>query len=83
MAARVRTEGEATLCAGFIPADLTTLPAVVDTEVVAGATKTSTDHVYAAVKAGTFPIQPLKFGRVYRWRTADLLRLLGADAGSQ
>ncbi|MCW2538567.1 MAG: hypothetical protein JWN95_292 [Frankiales bacterium] len=50
---------------------------LVDTTVVAALFERSTWSIYDAVKAGTFPIEPIRVGRRISWRASDLRQLLG------
>ena len=53
------------------------LPLTLCTEVVAGALGLSIWGLYDLARRGEAPIEPLRLGRRLRWRTADLLALLG------
>lgn len=45
-------------------------------------TQTNEWTIYDHVRRGDFPLEPLRIGRKIMWRTADVERLLGLEAGS-
>ncbi len=53
------------------------LPPTIGTEEAAGYFGCSTDALYAAVRNGTAPIEPLRLGSRLRWPTARVLGVLG------
>jgi excisionase family DNA binding protein len=55
-------------------------PPVADVDEVAAALRISRWTVYDGVKAGTFPLQPIRIGRTLRFRRSDLNALLGIEA---
>jgi predicted DNA-binding transcriptional regulator AlpA len=57
--------------------DIDQLPLTLSTEQFAGAVGGSVWGIYDLVKRGASPIEPLRLGRKMRWRTADVLDLLG------
>jgi hypothetical protein len=67
----------------YVSGDRALLPLTVDTATVAGAVGESAWAVYEQTRAGTFPLTPLRLGRKLRWRTNDLLALLGVDDRTQ
>lgn len=59
--------------------EIQALPALVTVEQVAAALGVSRSHVYREVAADRFLLEPIRIGRVIRFRRADLLDLLGLD----
>jgi hypothetical protein len=60
--------------------ELLALPAVVPVWPQAGrACHLGKSKTYEMVAAGTFPVPVLRFGKTYRVRTSDLLKLLGVE----
>jgi predicted DNA-binding transcriptional regulator AlpA len=53
---------------------------VVDVDVVAAALGVSKWSVYDQVRAGTFPIEPIRLGRSIRFRVSDVCALVGIAA---
>ena len=59
--------------------DIASLPPTVDTPTAAEMFGCSTSCLWALVREGKAPIEPLRLGRKLRWPTAPLLELLGID----
>lgn len=53
------------------------LPVLITTPQAAAALGISVSHAYRATAAGDFPLEPIRIGRVIRYRRTDLLNLLG------
>lgn len=69
----------ARMCEGFAPTsdEVALLPAVLSVDPVAGLLAASPWWVYESVKAGTCPVVPIRVGRRLKWRTSDVLALIG------
>ena len=61
--------------------DLDQLPPVLESVQVAEMLGVSVDHLWAMAREGTAPVTPLRLGRVLRWPTAPLLKVLGCEPG--
>lgn len=59
--------------------DIGGLPVMSKTDEAAALFGVSVDHLWALVREGRAPIEPVKLGRAYRWPTAKLLALAGLD----
>jgi hypothetical protein len=65
---------------GLTPAEIRTLPAMVDVVTAGRALGVGRTKSYALARAGEFPCRVLRIGGSYLVPTADLLVLLGFDA---
>ena len=57
----------------------TELPPALDAPALAHLFGVGVDHVYALVRAGDCPVEPLRWGRCLRWPTVPVLKTLGLD----
>ena len=74
----------ARMCDGFAPTSVQMgdLPAVLEAGPVAGLVGVSKWALYDAVKRGDFPIQPIRVGRRLKFRTTEVLTLIGVSTPS-
>ncbi|MFI0411208.1 DNA-binding protein [Actinomadura sp. 3N508] len=68
--------------AGLTPAEIRTLPAVVDLVTAGRALGVGRTKCYELARAGRFPCPVLRVGRSYLVPTTGLLTLLGLDDGA-
>jgi predicted DNA-binding transcriptional regulator AlpA len=61
------------------PAWLGDLPPTISTEETAEIWGVGVDHLWALVRAGKTPVEPLKLGRKLRWPTAKVLASIGLE----
>lgn len=67
---------------GLSPAEISTLPAVIDLVTAGRALGLGRTKSYQLARAGDFPCRILRVGNSYLVPTADLLTLLGLDAAA-
>jgi hypothetical protein len=67
---------------GLTPAEISTLPAVVDLVTAGRALGLGRTKAYELARAGEFPCRVLRVGKTYLVPTAGLLALLGLDASA-
>ncbi|MBC6463168.1 DNA-binding protein [Actinomadura sp. HBU206391] len=67
---------------GLTPAEISTLPAVVDLVTAGRALGLGRTKAYELARAGEFPCRVLRVGKTYLVPTAGLLGLLGLDASA-
>jgi hypothetical protein len=67
---------------GLTPAEIRSLPAVVDLVTAGRALGLGRTKTYQLARAGRFPCRILRVGKNYLVPTADLLALLGLDTPS-
>lgn len=67
---------------GLSPAEISTLPAVIDLVTAGRALGLGRTKSYQLARAGSFPCRILRVGKSYLVPTADLLVLLGLDVAA-